>query len=498
MSERVSVAIVGGGFGGVAAGVELRRRGVEDFVLFERGEKLGGVWRANTYPGAACDVPSHLYSLSFAPYAGWSRRFSPGDEIQAYLEDVARRFDILPRARFGSDVERAEFDDEAGVWRLQIAGGDDVEADVLITACGQLCRPAIPDVAGLDRFKGTMFHSAHWDHEHDLSGREVAVIGTGASAIQFVPAIAPEVGKMTIFQRSAPWVVPKSDKAYSERTKRLYQRFPFLQRIWRKALWAFMEAMVPVFTRRPPVAARLASAGFGGMSTINRHVQLHGDRKLLAATKPGYALGCKRILITSDWYPTLRRDNVELVTEVVREVVEDGVVTEDGRHHPADTIVFGTGFTATEFLAPMEVVGRDGRVLTDEWANGAEAYLGITVPSFPNMFLLYGPNTNHGTGSAIELLEAEARYAAEAARLIESGAVERLEVRRDVHDSFQRELSERLADSVWATCSSWYVTANGRVTNNWPGTQTEYRRRTRTVATSDYDVKAPARAGEPA
>ena len=496
MSERVSVAIVGGGFGGVAAGVELKRRGIEDFVLFERGEKLGGVWRANTYPGAACDVPSHLYSLSFAPHSGWSRRFSPGWEIQAYLEEVAKRFDILGRVRFDSDVERAEFDDEAGVWRLEIAGGDDVEADVLITACGQLCRPAIPDVPGLDRFKGAMFHSAHWDHEHDLTGRKVAVLGTGASAIQFIPAIAPDVSRMTIFQRSAPWVVAKSDTAYSERTKRIYTRLPFLPKIWRRLMWAFMEAMVPLFTRRPPRTARALSAVFGAMSTANRYVQLRGDRELLAKTKPGYDLGCKRILITSDWYPTLRRDNVELVTDLVSEVVEDGVVTADGRHYPADTIIFGTGFTATEFLAPMEVVGRDGRVLTDEWANGAEAYLGITVPSFPNMFLLYGPNTNHGTGSAIELLEAQARYAAEATRLIESGVVERLEVRRDIHDAFQRELTERLGDSVWATCSSWYVTENGRVTNNWPGSQTEYRRRTRTVATSDYLVEAPAR--EPA
>ena len=498
MSDRVSVAIVGGGFGGVAAGVELRRRGIEDFVLLERGDRLGGVWRANTYPGAACDVPSHLYSFSFAPHAGWSRRFSPGDEIQAYLEDVARRFDVLPRARFGADVERAVFDDAAGVWRLELAGGEEIEADVVITACGQLCRPAIPEVAGLDRFKGVMFHSAHWDHDHDLSGRRVAVLGTGASAIQFVPAIAPQVAQMTIFQRSAPWVVAKTDKAYAERTKRLYARVPGLQRLWRKLWWAFMETMVPVFTRRPPLLARSLSTAFGAMAKLNRFVQLRGDRKLLDATRPGYALGCKRILISSDWYPTLRRDNVELVNEPIRELVEDGVITEDDRHHPADTILFGTGFTATELLAPMEVQGRDGRRLTDEWSKGAEAYLGITVPNFPNLFLLYGPNTNHGTGSAIELLEAQARYAADAARLVKTGAVERLEVRREVHDAFQRELDERLGDSVWATCSSWYVTADGRITQNWPGSQSEYLRRTRTVARGDFHVKAPTIAGEPA
>jgi cation diffusion facilitator CzcD-associated flavoprotein CzcO len=492
VNHRVSVAIVGGGFGGVAAAVELRRRGIEDFVVLERGERLGGVWRANTYPGAACDVPSHLYSFSFVPHAGWSRRFSPGEEIQAYLEDVARRFEVLPRVRFGCDVQRAGFDEDESRWRLELADGEEVEADVLITACGQLCRPAIPAVGGLERFEGAMFHSAHWDHDHDLTGRRVAVLGTGASSIQFVPAIAPEVERLIVFQRSAPWVLPKTDKAYAERTKRLYARVPALQLLWRRGWWAWMESLVPVFTRRPRGIARALTALYGALARLHRLVQLRGDRKLIAATRPGYALGCKRILITSEWYPTLRRDNVDLVNEPIREVVTDGIVTEDGRHHLADTIVFGTGFTATEFLAPMEVEGRDGRRLAQEWAHGAEAYLGITVAGFPNLFLLYGPNTNHGTGSAIELIEAQARYAADAAKLLDTGAVGRLEVRQEVHDAFQRELRERLGDSVWATCSSWYVTAEGRVTNNWPGSQTEYRRRTRTVAQDEYQVGAPA------
>jgi cation diffusion facilitator CzcD-associated flavoprotein CzcO len=496
MSGRPSVAIVGGGFGGVAAAVELRRRGIEDFVLLERGDRLGGVWRANTYPGIACDVPSHLYSLSFAQNAGWSKRFSPGDEIQAYLTDVARRFDVLPKIRFDSDVQRATFDEENGHWRLELAGGDEVEADVLITGCGQLARPSIPDVPGLERFEGVMFHSAHWDHDHDLTGRRVAVLGTGASAIQFVPAIAPKVERLTVFQRSAPWVLAKPDKDYAERTKRLYARVPALPRLFRLGWWAWMESMVPVFTRRPKPAARFMSWLFTAMSRLNRAAQLRGDRRLMEATRPDYAMGCKRILITSEWYPTLRRDNVDLVTEQIREVVSDGVIAANGEHHQVDTIIFGTGFTATEFLAPMEVEGRDGRRLAEEWADGAEAYLGITVPGFPNMFLLYGPNTNHGTGSALELIEAQSRYAADAARLVTTGAAERLEVRQEVHDSFQRELSERRRDSVWVNCSSWYVTSDGRVTNNWPGSQAEYRRRTRTVSLADYHVHAPGVATE--
>lgn len=491
MSERLTVAIVGGGFGGVAAAVELRRRGIEDIVILERGDRLGGVWRANTYPGAACDVPSHLYSLSFAPNADWSRRFSPGNEIQAYLEEVARRFGVFDKIRFGSDVERAVFDEQSGRWRLEVAGGEEVEADLLITACGQLTRPSIPDVPGLGNFRGAMFHSAHWDHDHDLTGRRVAVLGTGASAIQFVPAIAPAVGHLTVFQRSAPWVLQKFDRAYPGRTRRLHARVPVLTRLWRRGWWAWMESLVPMFTRRPPRTARAMTALYRLLASVFRVVQLRGNRRLLAATKPDYAMGCKRVLITSDWYPTLRRDNVDLVTEPIREVVADGIVTTDGRHHPADTILFGTGFTATEFLAPMEVEGRDGRKLTREWAHGAEAYLGIAVPGFPNMFLLYGPNTNHGTGSAIELIEAQARYAADAARLLATGAADRLELRQEVHDAFQEELRDRLDHSVWATCSSWYVTAEGRVTNQWPGTQTEYRRRTHAVALNDYEVAAP-------
>jgi cation diffusion facilitator CzcD-associated flavoprotein CzcO len=339
-----------------------------------------------------------------------------------------------------------------------------------------------------------MFHSAHWDHDEDLAGRRVAVLGTGASAIQFVPAIAPEVRQLTVFQRSAPWVMYKLDGAYSEATKRLYARVPGLQRAWRRGWWLWMESLVPLFTRRPPLTARLMAPLYRGIANLQRLVQLRGDRRLLAGTRPGYAMGCKRVLITSNWYPTLRRPNVELVTERVREVTADAVVTEDDVAHPADAIVFGTGFTATEFLAPMEVRGRGGRRLADAWARGAEAYLGISVPEFPNLFLLYGPNTNHGTGSAIELLEVQSRYAAQAVRLLSTGAAERLEVRREVHDEFQHELEGRLADSVWSRCSSWYVTADGRVTNNWPGTQSEYGERVRELVLDDYLTEAPERA----
>jgi cation diffusion facilitator CzcD-associated flavoprotein CzcO len=489
MARKVSVAIVGAGFGGVATAVRLKQRGQDDIVILERGDRIGGVWRANTYPGIACDVPSHLYSLSFAPNPDWSQRFSPGDEIQAYLASVADRFGVTPHIRFDADVERATFDERAGRWRLEVAGGEDIEAEVLITACGQLCRPQIPAVKGLDRFKGPMFHSAHWDPGFDPAGKRVAVIGTGASAIQFVPRIAESVSQMTIFQRSAPWVLGKMDREYPERVKRLHRRIPLLPRLWRKGWWLWFETLVPVFTRPDSGAGRINKAAYKTLSQVNRFVQLRGNRRLWKATTPDYPVGCKRILITSEWYPTLRRKNVELVSGAVTEVTEDSVLGPDGRAHPADAIIFGTGFTATEFLAPMQVVGRGGRRLAeDAWAHGAEAYLGISVPSFPNMFLLYGPNTNHGTGSAVELLETQAKYAAQAVETLANGKAERLEVRPEVHETFVREMDERLAGSVWVGCSNWYITAEGRVTNNWPGSQTEYKRRTRTLALADYST----------
>lgn len=496
MARPVSVAIVGAGFGGVATAIKLKQQGVEDLVVLERGDRVGGVWRANTYPGAACDVPSHLYSLSFAPNPHWSRRFSPGSEIQRYLEDVTERFGVMPHIRFGQDVERASWSDETGRWRLEVAGSEPVEAEVLITACGQLTRASIPELRGLSRFKGTLFHSAHWDHDFAPAGKRVAVLGTGASAIQFAPAIAPEVAHMTVFQRSAPWVLGKMDRLYPERVRRLHARFPLLPRLWRRGWWLWLESLVPLFTQPRGRAARMMKPVYVALSELNRFVQLRGDRRLWKATKPDHPVGCKRILITADWFPMLRRPNVDLVTERIAELTEDAVITEDGARHEVDAIIFGTGFITTEFLAPMEVTGRGGRSLArDAWARGGEAYLGITVPDFPNMFLLYGPNTNHGTGSALELLEAQASYATEAVRLLRSGAAERLEVKREVHDAFRAEMSARLADSVWVGCSSWYVNEHGRVTNNWPGSQTEYKRRTREVALSDYvTLPQPARA----
>jgi cation diffusion facilitator CzcD-associated flavoprotein CzcO len=492
MARTVKVAIVGGGIGGITAAIALRREGIDDVVLLERGDRVGGTWRANTYPGLACDVPSHLYSFSFAPNPGWSRRFSPGAEIREYVEGVAQRFGVLEKVRFGAEVERATWDDAAGCWQVELAGGERIEADALVTACGQLSRPVVPSIAGMERFTGPMFHSAHWDHGCGLAGQRVACIGTGASAIQIVPAVADQAAQVTVFQRSAPWALTKPDREYPERARRLHARRPYVLRLWREGWRLQMESLVPLFTGRPRWAAALLRRFYAAVSRANRFAQLRGNLALYRATRPGHPIGCKRILITSDWYPTLRRKHVDLVNAPIREIAADGVVTADGRLHAADAIVFGTGFATTEFLAPMEVVGRDGLTLTEAWASGAEAYLGIAVKGFPNLFLMYGPNTNHGTGSVISMHEAQAAYATQGIRALADERAERLEVREDRHDAFQAELAERLRDTAWTSCSSWYVTAEGRITNNWPGSQREYHRRVRRFQLGDYVTRAPA------
>jgi cation diffusion facilitator CzcD-associated flavoprotein CzcO len=483
----LKAVIVGAGFGGVTAAIELRRQGVEDIVVLEKRDGLGGVWRANTYPGAACDVPSHLYSLSYAPNPDWSRRFAPGPEIRGYLGRVAREHDVLRHMRFGVEVAGADWDEGAGRWRVALKDGEALEADILAVACGQLSIPAIPALPGLDTFAGPAFHSADWDHDVDLTGKNIAVVGTGASAIQFAPEVAKQAAHMTVFQRSAPWTLPKNDNPYPAWRKTLYRRFPALQEVARAGHKASFEAIVPVFVRRPEASAKIAARVVRTISALQRRLQLRGDPELLAGATPDYELGCKRVLLTSDWLPMLRRENVSLVTQPISEVVPEGVRTPDGVVHPADVIVYGTGFASTAFVAPMEIRGRDGAVLSEVWRDGAEAYLGIAVPRFPNLFLLYGPNTNHGTGSIITVLEAAARWIGQAAALLREGRLEAVEVRGETHDAFQRELAARLRETVWATggCTSTYHTAEGRIVSNWPGSHTEFESRTRHLALGD-------------
>lgn len=478
-TTHTSVLIIGAGFGGLAMALELEHAGIESYTLLEKADELGGVWRENTYPGAGCDIPSPLYSFSRAPNPYWPRRFSLRRDIKDYLERVADQRGIAPHIRFGVEVTDAEFDETLGHWQVRTAAGRTFTADVLVPAVGQLSRPAMPDIAGIDRFRGTAFHSAEWDHHCDVAGKRVAVIGTGASAVQLVPAIQPQAAELTLFQRSAAWVMPKPDVEYQRWQHRLFALVPVTQRLERFAIWLLCEVLALGLVDLPVVrnlAGRLAQ----------RHLRAQvPDASLRDKLTPDYAPGCKRGLFSNDYYPALTRPNVDVVTQPISEITEHGVRTSDGVRHEADVIVYSTGFKASEFLQPMRVYGLGGRKLADVWSAGARAYLGMAVPGFPNMFLMYGPNTNLGVGSIVYMLESQARYIRKAVKALRDvpGC---FDVRSDVEAAYDRKLQRRLGKSVWTMCSSWYRNAAGRITNNWPGTVSAYRSRTRRFRRADY------------
>lgn len=475
------MAIVGGGFGGIGAAVMLRREGYEDVAVFEKGERVGGVWQHNTYPGAACDIPSHLYEFSFAPNR-WSRRFSPGAEIRAYIEGVARRFGVLDRVRTGTEVTSASWDEERRRWRLQTSAGPH-EADLLVAACGQLSVPQVPPIPGLGEFAGPAFHTAEWRHDVELAGKRVAVVGTGCSAIQVVPAIQPEVARLDVYQRSPGWTLPKSDFAYSRRAHALFRRLPALRRLDRASIQAFQELVAAGMTSKPWLLS-LARA-------VGRH-QIYSaisDPELRRKLTPEDEIGCKRVMLTDDWYPALAQPNVELVTERIERVTATGIRGADGRVREVDAIVLATGFASHDFVAPMEIAGAAGRTLAEEWSELPRAYLGLTVPGFPNMFLLYGPNTNGGSGSVVNTLECGIGHVLAALRGMEAAGAGRIELRPEAAESFDRELRAALEKTVWHSgCSNWYVDENGNDPSNWPWQWSTYRRRTRQLEPGAYEL----------
>ena len=461
-----SVLIVGAGFGGIAAAVELRRAGFTDVTVLERGETLGGVWRDNTYPGAGCDIPSPYYSFSFEPNRSWPLRFSLGPEIMAYLSRTAAKYGVRPR--YGVTVTGAEF--HSGQWHVATSAGP-VVADVFVPAVGQLSEPHVPALPG--SFVGPAFHSARWDHSVSLSSRRVAVVGTGASAAQFLPHVVREAASVTVFQRSAPYVLPKPDVVYRSWQHRL---FP----VERAFFWGLLEVTTLGIQGNRAVARSVAAiAG----RQLRRQV---ADPALRAALTPDYPIGCKRVLFADDYYPALTQPHVRLSTVDIDALTPSGVITADGALHEADVLVYATGFRATDFLSTLDVRGPRG-ALADVWADGATAYLGLTVPGFPNMFLMYGPNTNLGSGSIVYMLERQARYLRQAVELLATG-VSTLDVRPDVAHRYDTELRRRLAGTAWAGCRNWYRTESGRNTNNWPGLVSEYHRRTRTLSPADYLV----------
>jgi cation diffusion facilitator CzcD-associated flavoprotein CzcO len=485
-----AVTIVGAGFGGIGMAIRLLQAGIDDVTIFERADRVGGVWQANSYPGAACDIPAPLYSFSFAPKRDWTRRYPPQAEIRQYLEETARRFGILPRIRFGTEVTEARFDEDRCRWQLTLSDGSTHESDVLVTACGQLSRPAIPAIPGADTFAGTAFHSSTWRHDHDLTGRRVAVIGTGASAIQFVPHVAARAAHTTVFQLEAPHVIPKPDRPYGPRLRTAFRRVPGLLRLNRVLTYLQYEVRALGFVRWPGIM-RLIDA------QARRHLARQvRDPQLRAVLAPEGAPGCKRILLSNDYYPALDSPSADVVTAPITEITPGGLRTADGAEHPADTLIWGTGFRATEFLTPMAVTGAGGRSLQEAWSDGAEAYLGITVAGFPNLFLLYGPNTNLGHNSIVYMLESQIRYVVQAVRRLAAAGRAAIDVRPQVQRSYNQWVQEKVTETVWDRgCTSWYRTASGKNTNNWPDFTFAYRARTRRFDPSSYVLTTAAAKG---
>ncbi|MEV4617523.1 NAD(P)/FAD-dependent oxidoreductase [Asanoa sp. NPDC049573] len=463
------IAVIGAGFGGVAAGLRLLAAGHDDLVIFDRGDDVGGTWRDNTYPGCACDVPSHMYSLSFMPNPGWTRSFSGQEEIWAYLRRCAEP--LRPFLRLRHEVRGARW--EGGRWAIDTSGGV-YTADFLVAAGGPLSSPVIPPLPGLTSFGGPAFHSARWDHSIDLRGRRVAVIGTGASAVQFVPRIAPEVAALTVFQRTAPWVMPRGDRDFSDRERRVFARVPGARRVARAGVYWGRELAAVGFLH-PPVM-RLAERA------ARRHLAASvADPALRRALTPAYRMGCKRVLLSDDFYPALSRPNVSLVTSGVVSVTPGGLVTADGAAHPADTLIFGTGFQVTEPPLASLIRGPSGQTLASAWGGSMRAYLGATVPGFPNLFLLLGPNTGLGHTSVLFMLECQIDHLVRLLRHIDAAGGGAWEPTPAAQSSFARFVDRRMAGTVWQSggCHSWYQDRNGRVSALWPGHTWSYWLRTR-------------------
>jgi cation diffusion facilitator CzcD-associated flavoprotein CzcO len=487
LKEHHRVAIVGSGFSGLGMAVKLKQAGIDDFVILERAGDLGGTWRDNTYPGCQCDVESNLYSFSFALNPAWSRSYSPQAEIWDYLRLCAEKFRLIPHIRYRHEVLSAAWDDGAARWRIETSAGS-LSADVLVAAVGPLSEPSLPSIPGLDTFTGTRFHSAAWNHHLELDGKRVAVIGTGASAIQFVPYIQPLVAQLHLFQRTPPWVLPHRDRPVSRLARRLYRSVPGFQRLVRGAVYWSRELFVLPFMKvRPnPTPERMA----------RHHLETQvADPELRARLTPDYAIGCKRILISNNYYPAIQQPNVELVTDVIREVRGRSIVTADGSDREVDAIILATGFRVTEMPFARWVTGRNGRRLADAWSGSPAAYRGTAVSGFPNLFLLLGPNTGLGHTSVLVMLEAQLRYVMGCLRHLERSGMAAIEVLPEAQESFNAEVQSGLRDTVWNSggCRSWYLDRTGRNTTIWPGMTWPYVRLLRR-----FDPAAYRLSGRPA
>ncbi|XQE68665.1 flavin-containing monooxygenase [Pseudomonas sp. P3C3] len=477
------VLIIGAGFSGIGMAVRLRQRGECDFVVYEKEAGVGGTWWVNQYPGCACDIPSHLYSFSFAPNPDWSRRFSPQPEIRDYLARCAERYELMPHIRFNREVTSLRWLADRALWQVTDGEGRVVFARTVVAGTGALSTPDYPDIAGLQRFRGRIFHSQHWDHDYDLTGKRIGVIGTGASAIQFVPEIQPVAGALTVFQRTPPWIIPKPDRGFSHLERGLLRRFPRLQKLVRSLTYAIHETRALGFAFNPKL---MAFHRFLALNLLRRQVR---DRELRRRLTPRYAIGCKRILISNNYYPAITQANVRLVTSGIREITEDAVITEDGQSHALDLLILGTGFKASAPFPRGMIFGVADRDILDAWSQGPEAYKGTTVAGFPNLFLLMGPNTGLGHNSIVYMIESQITYILGALDTLEASGASSLDIRPQVQEQFNVGLRERMQGAVWTVgnCRSWYRHAEtGRNVVIWPGFSWTFRRATRRFDAESY------------
>ena len=476
------IAIIGSGFGGLGAAIQLKRQGVDDFVVLERADDVGGTWRDNSYPGCACDVQSHLYSFSFALNPEWSRSYSPQPEIWAYLQRCARDYGVLPHVQFRREMRDASWDDAAQRWRIETPQGV-ITASVMVLATGPLSDPMIPRLPGMETFQGAMFHSSQWDHGYDLTGRRVAVIGTGASAIQFVPAIQPTVERLHLFQRTAPWILPRPGREIGGTARALFRHVPLAQRAVRDAIYAMRELMVFLF-RSPALMQRAQRLATRYLEHTVR------DPALRAKLTPDFTMGCKRVLISNDYLPALTRPNVEVVTDGIAEVRPRSIVGTDGVEREVDAIIFGTGFRPTDQPIADHIRGRAGRTLNDVWQGSPKAYLGTTVAGFPNLFILLGPNTGLGHTSVVYMIEAQIAHLLRAVRYMERNDVSAMEPRPEAQAAFVADVDQRMRGTVWVAggCRSWYLDATGRNSTLWPDFTWRYRRRVARLTPAHYQM----------
>lgn len=484
MAKSISVGVIGAGPGGIALGIFLKKAGFRDFTIFDREDGVGGTWRINTYPGLACDVKSHLYSYSFDLNSNWSRLWSGQAEILEYFERCAQRYELGPHLKLNTEVESARWDDAAQHWRLRTRGGDEFTFDIVVSAVGLFTRPVLPALREEEPFGGIVMHTARWDHSVSLDGARVAVLGTGSTAAQLVPEVVKVAKKVYSIQRSPTWILPKPDRAYTDREKWLFAHVPFAKRIYRTRLWLRSESNIAVIENGSDKTQEFKSIA---LNMLNATVH---DEELRRKLTPDHPLGCKRLVFSSEFTAALARPNVEVVSSPARVLRSNSLVTEDGTELTVDAVVCATGYAAADYLGEIEVVGEHNRSLREVWRDGAYAYLGMAVPGFPNFFMLYGPNTNVGSNSVIFMLEAQARYVVQALKYLRRTRRCYLSVRRDTMADFIATIDRWMEGTVWTTrCSNYFRTASGRVVTQWPRSARTFWWLTRRFRAGDYDFE---------